>query len=89
MQVWPGVESNLLLVIRGFGEQLDAVSDLKADPAKQSVAVVLWIQTNATARIIDLPRSALRQRRRGGARRRGESQCPIDELIDRPAIGKI
>ncbi len=55
LQVRTGVKPYLLLIVRGFREQFDAVGDLKADAAEHPVAVILWVQADAAARIIDLP----------------------------------
>jgi len=91
-QVRAGVEVYLLVVVRSLDKGFDTVSDFVAQPAEYAPTVVLRHQADATAGVIDLPRSALDDARMRGAVHAAEGgglEHAIVEDVHRAALAEI
>ena len=89
LEVRTGVEQHFLLVVRGFGEQLDIVGDFEAQAAEHAIAIVARLQADVAARVIDPPIATAGAQRHGAAADHREGQVAIDELVHRPALAEI
>ena len=85
----PRVEQRLLPIVRGFGEERHAGGDFIAQPPEGAAAIVVGVEADVTALIVDLPVAALRQRGRGRAAHRGEGERAVLELARRGALAEI